>query len=64
MPSAWAPPIGAGRIGEAAFAELFAHPATAGVPFILETPGSRAPANPCLAALRRLRERSTAAPTR
>lgn len=49
-------PIGAGRIGEAAFAELFAHPATVGVPFILETPGSRAPGNPCLAALRRLRD--------
>jgi deoxyribonuclease-4 len=30
--------IGAGRIGSAAFAELFAHPATAGVPVIVETP--------------------------
>jgi deoxyribonuclease IV len=30
--------IGAGRIGAAAFAELFAHPATAGVPVIVETP--------------------------
>lgn len=49
-------PIGAGHISEAAFAELFAHPATAGVPFILETPGSRTPGNPCLAALRRLRD--------
>ncbi|GLW63052.1 putative endonuclease 4 [Actinomadura rubrobrunea] len=34
--------IGAGRIGEAPFAELFRHPAVAGVPFIIETPG-RAP---------------------
>jgi deoxyribonuclease-4 len=33
--------IGEGHIGEAAFTELFAHPATAGVPFILETPDSR-----------------------
>jgi deoxyribonuclease IV len=33
--------IGEGHIGEAAFAELFAHPATDGVPFILETPDSR-----------------------
>ena len=30
--------IGAGQIGTAAFAELFAHPATAGVPVIVETP--------------------------
>ena len=33
--------IGEGHIGEGAFAELFEHPATAGVPFILETPDSR-----------------------
>jgi deoxyribonuclease-4 len=33
--------IGEGHIGEAAFVELFRHPATAGVPFILETPDSR-----------------------
>lgn len=33
--------IGAGHIGRDAFRELFAHPATEGVPFILETPGSR-----------------------
>ena len=32
--------IGAGHIGADAFRNLFAHPATAGVPFILETPGS------------------------
>jgi deoxyribonuclease IV len=33
--------IGEGHIGEGAFTELFAHPATEGVPFILETPDSR-----------------------
>ncbi|RJS44805.1 deoxyribonuclease IV [Nocardioides cavernaquae] len=33
--------IGEGHIGAGAFRELFAHPATEGVPFILETPGSR-----------------------
>jgi deoxyribonuclease-4 len=33
--------LGEGHIGTQAFAELLAHPATAGVPFILETPGSR-----------------------
>jgi deoxyribonuclease IV len=31
--------IGLGRIGDAAFAEMLAHPATAGVPFVVETPG-------------------------
>lgn len=34
--------IGAGEIGEQPFADLFRHPAVAGVPFIIETPG-RAP---------------------
>jgi len=48
--------IGEGHIGTAAFAELFAHPATAGVPFILETPGSNALGTPDLPLLRRLRE--------
>jgi deoxyribonuclease IV len=47
--------IGAGHIGEGAFRELFAHPATEGVPFILETRGSRDVGNADLAALRRLR---------
>jgi len=47
--------IGEGHIGTGAFAELFAHPATEGVPFILETPGSRDPGNPCLAILDQLR---------
>jgi deoxyribonuclease-4 len=31
--------IGAGTIGESPFRELLAHPATAGVPFVVETPG-------------------------
>jgi deoxyribonuclease-4 len=30
--------IGQGRIGTAAFAELFTHPATAGIPVVVETP--------------------------
>jgi deoxyribonuclease-4 len=33
--------IGAGHIGAAPFGELFAHPATAGVPLIIETPDGR-----------------------
>ncbi|WP_199752621.1 deoxyribonuclease IV [Actinoplanes sp. ATCC 53533] len=33
--------IGAGRIGTAAFAELLAHPATAGIPVIVETPSGK-----------------------
>ncbi|MCK7622145.1 deoxyribonuclease IV [Streptomyces sp. RS10V-4] len=32
-------PIGAGHIGAEPFAELFAHPATSGVPLVIETPG-------------------------
>ena len=47
--------LGEGHIGVAAFAELLAHPATAGVPFVLETPGSRDPGNADLALLKRLR---------
>jgi deoxyribonuclease-4 len=31
--------IGSGSIGEDSFAELFRHPATRGVPVIVETPG-------------------------
>lgn len=34
--------IGAGHIGEQPFADLFAHPAVQGLPFLIETPG-RAP---------------------
>lgn len=47
--------IGHGHIGEAAFAELLAHPATDGVPFVLETPGSGTGESGCLEALKRLR---------
>ena len=47
--------IGEGHIGEAAFAELFAHPATAGVPFILETPDSRDADTRDIPLLKRLR---------
>ena len=48
--------IGEGHIGIDAFAELFAHPATAGVPFILETPGSRDPGNADIPLLKQLRK--------
>jgi deoxyribonuclease-4 len=34
--------IGAGRIGAAPFAELFRHPVSRGVPFVIETPGRSA----------------------
>ena len=47
--------IGEGHIGEAAFVELFAHPATEGVPFILETPDSRSADNRDIPLLKRLR---------
>lgn len=49
--------IGEGHIGSAAFEELLAHPATAGVPFIAETPGSGEPGGGCLPLLRKLRGR-------
>jgi deoxyribonuclease-4 len=48
--------IGEGHIGEAAFVELFRHPATEGVPFILETPDSRAADNRDIPLLKRLRD--------
>ena len=47
--------IGDGHIGAPAFAELLAHPATAGVPFILETPGSRDVEDGQIGLLKRLR---------
>ena len=47
--------LGEGHIGVGAFAELLAHPATEGVPFVLETPGSRDAGNPDLALLKTLR---------
>lgn len=47
--------IGQGHIGILAFEELFAHDATDGVPFILETPGSRDADDPDIALLKKLR---------
>ncbi len=47
--------IGAGQIGTAAFAALLRHPATGGVPFIVETPGPRAAVAADVAALKTLR---------
>jgi len=48
--------LGEGHIGLAAFEELLAHPATAGVPFVLETPGSRDADDPQIGLLKKLRE--------
>lgn len=50
--------IGQGHIGTGAFEELFAHPSTDGVPFILETPGSKEVGNPDLELLKELRSRA------
>lgn len=50
--------IGQGHIGVGAFRELFAHPATAGVPVIAETPGSHDPDQTELTALRELRRQA------
>lgn len=47
--------LGRGHIGVDAFAELLAHPATDGVPLVLETPGSREADDPDLTLLRALR---------
>ncbi len=47
--------IGQGHIGTGAFEELFAHPATAGVPFVLETPGSRDLDDPDMDLLKKIR---------
>jgi deoxyribonuclease-4 len=48
-------PIGQGHLGDHALPELLAHPATAGVPLVLETPGSRDPGDPQIALLKSLR---------
>jgi len=48
--------LGKGHIGIAAFAELLSHPATEGVPFILETPGSRDVGDEGIPLLKRLRQ--------
>jgi len=47
--------IGEGHIGIGAFEDLFAHPATDGVPFVLETPGSRDADDPQIDLLKKLR---------
>lgn len=48
--------IGQGHIGTQAFEELFAHPATAGVPFVLETPDCSEVGDPDLPLLKKLRD--------
>ncbi|MCD4526297.1 deoxyribonuclease IV [Nocardioides sp. cx-173] len=52
--------IGEGHIGTGAFEELFAHPATEGVPFILETPDSRDADTRDIPLLKELRSRVAA----
>lgn len=47
--------LGEGHIGTGAIAELLEHPATAGVPFILETPGSRDPGSDQIALVKMMR---------
>jgi deoxyribonuclease-4 len=49
--------IGAGRIGVSPFGALLRHPAAAGVPFVIETPGPKAAHADDIAALQRLRAR-------
>jgi deoxyribonuclease-4 len=49
-------PVGQGHIGTAAFSEVLAHPATDGVPLVLETPGAGEPGGPCLPLLQGLRD--------
>jgi deoxyribonuclease-4 len=49
--------VGRGHIGAEAFAELFRHPATRGVPLILETPGKAPEHAEDLALLKALRDR-------
>ncbi|HVA59980.1 MAG TPA: deoxyribonuclease IV [Mycobacteriales bacterium] len=49
--------IGAGTIGAEPFAELFRHPATSGVPVVVETPGSGAGQSQDIALLKLLRDR-------
>lgn len=49
--------IGRGRIGSEPFAELFRHPATRGVPVVLETPGKAPEHREDLALLKALRDR-------
>lgn len=51
--------IGAGRIGAAPFTELFRHPATEGVPLLIETPGDLASDVRDVARLKELRAQSS-----
>jgi deoxyribonuclease-4 len=53
--------IGHGQIGRPAFASLLRHPVTAGVPFIVETPGGESGQAKDTAALRELRDAVTPA---
>ena len=53
--------IGAGQIGTTPFAALLRHPATRGVPFIVETPGPRAAVAADIATLKALRGKGQAA---
>ena len=53
--------IGAGQIGTAPFAALLRHPATRGVPFVVETPGPRAAVAADIATLKALRGQGQAA---
>jgi deoxyribonuclease IV len=48
--------IGAGHIGEDPFRELFSHPATTGVPLVIETPGGRDGHAGDVARLKKLRD--------
>ena len=52
--------IGAGYIGKEPFRELLRHPLTAGVPFIIETPGPASAHGRDVAALKKLRGRPAA----
>jgi deoxyribonuclease-4 len=49
-------PIGVGTIGIEPFAEFFVHPATRGVPVVVETPGGEAQHARDISALKRLRD--------
>jgi deoxyribonuclease IV len=55
--------IGKGTLGHGPFWELLHHPATAGVPFIVETPGGELGQGRDIATLKRLRA-SARAPAR
>ena len=55
--------IGHGTIGDGAFVELLAHPASAGVPLVAETPRSGDPGGPCIKRLKKLRDLAAELPT-